>query len=376
MKKTITIFILGAFLLSMMPMALADGDRSDVRMDSDQSSGRDSTDRETRTETRTDADSGRAGLTTKTRTELRTKIRERQEEGRKEREERREQRTELREDFKEARMRYKEKAQEFRKLSEKVKECKDDNSERCITLRKETRLEAKAHLLRTADKILALLERTKERIEQSNSKIKTELVAELDAGISEVTAIKARIEALEGDATRDEIKGLNKELKQVWKDAKHSVKLSIGHTINFGVHGVLVRAEKLETRLETALEKLEANGKNTDAAEAQLEAYKQHLIKAREFARLAQAEFDRARHSDKDFDTFVKKGHDFLVQARAELTLAHDGLKMVMKEIRAIQGQALLEAETEDVETEAELELSTATDDTLATATGAASVVI
>ncbi len=344
MKKGFSIFILALLLVSIIPVVFAE-DSATVGVNVD-----------TSVDTSNDKASASGSASANSRLAVQEKIRQFKEA----RLQAQGNRQEIREDRQEVRADYKEEVQAFKELRMQLLKCKGSDTDTCAQVKLRIKAQSKEHLLKTADKILELLNRLKERVQNSKIEDKTTLIADIDAGIKKINDEKTKINALPENPTADQIKETAKELRQTWVNVRKTIKLGAEASVNFGVKGVLVRAEMLQTRLDTTLAKLKAEGKDTTQAEASVQAFKDHIAKAKDLAAQAKAKFEAARNSQEaDFDAQVKAGHDLLIQARAELKLAQQSLREAVVSIKGLTGgKEELEKETNDVETKAEVELS------------------
>lgn len=334
MGKTVSIFVLALFLVGMMPLALAqEGSsmESETRVESETRDGR----MRERVETRQKIMEERKNVI-KTRADMRQTTRA----------------------MVKARINYKEEVREFKELRVKLRECRGESTEECKDVRVKIKAQSKEHLLTTADKILELLERMKTRVENSKIENKAELLADIETSLNQVNELKVKIEALPADPQAHEVRDLAKQLRTAWKDVRHTIKVGVGATVNFGLKGVLVRAEKLEMRLDKVVTKLKAEGEDTSEAEQHIADYKTHLAEAEKLTLEAKAKFEAARTNKENFEADVKAGHELLVQARTELKEAHASLKLAVRTLKGLEnGEETLEEETATVETEAQAEV-------------------
>lgn len=322
MKKMIAVLFAALLIVSAIP-AFAQDVGVEVEAEADSGDADDSDDQSEQS----NEGEGR------TRTEVRAEFRERLEDGR----ERRERiRTEVREEVKEFRSEMRADAKAFLDLRVRVRTaCKqDDASTGCTELRAEMHAEAKERLVSSADRMIALLEEAKDRIEASglDATVKAELIARIDAHIQAIADAKADAEALSDTPTRAEIQEISRELREAWKDSRQDLRVGIGRTVNMRMAGILEKSEQLEKRFDRVIAKLQEKGIDTTSIEAQQDAYAALIAEARA-AHLSSVQL----FAQGD----VTAAHEQLTIAKAKLKEAHQLLKELVADIRAANQGAI-----------------------------------
>ena len=257
MKKIIALLVMILFVVSTMPLVFAE--------DSETNTGNTKTWKERLEQIR----------------EKRVQIREINTENREIRAQAREQRGELKGENKQLRV----------ELREELKACKNDSSQ-CQELRTQMRANVKEGLIISADEMIALMENLKEKIQVLNVSNKDELIAAVDADIAKVQEIKSKLEALPDDANASEVKALAKELRDIWKEIRKQVRIRAVRMLAIGFERVLAKAERLETRLDNVIAKLQEKGYNTTTASAKVEEFKTHIQAARDNYNEAKAKLE------------------------------------------------------------------------------------
>jgi len=238
---------------------------------------------------------------------------------------------------------------------EKYKSCQNEETEECNNIKKETKTNAKNFLTNSADRIISSLEKLKERIEMSeglSEEEAAERIAEIDAKIADLEASKGSLENLDEESTPEEIRGAANQIKNVWRNTQKSMKTNAAKVINAKIGGVIVKSEKLEERLDNAVEKLSEAGADITDAEALIEEFKAEIASAKEHYKLAMDKIEEARATEGAVDEIMKESTSHMKEAHKDLKEAHDVLRKVLKEIKQTkQGEeALEEAEEEELE--------------------------
>jgi len=360
-----SIFMLSLFLISAIPFALAEEGRVEATATGELKPLSSRT--EIRTEIKTENDE-RKGDSKERIIERRKETQDKREEFKeKRREEFRDIKKEMRQDLRlkieEKRKNFLEGKKELRlEFRDRLKSCKGDETENCKTTRGEAKVDAQANLLHAIDRILIHIDKIQERIEDSRMSMKTELLTALETDEKKILALQTNVEALGENVTAEELRTYSKELKDLWKNIHQNLRISISVGANFGVHGVLVRAEKLETRLDTVLKELKEQGEDVTTAEKTTASFKTHIEKAKNLSGQADAKFKLALKSSEEKEALVKEGHDLLKQAREELAMAHKDLKIAVKLIKQLKnGATKLAEKTATVEAEVQAELNPST---------------
>jgi len=252
--------------------------------------------------------------------------------------------------FETAKETFKEAKEALKEERSALKEAKEDGDE-AATLE-----HAKKYLLQTADALVSHLEKIKAKVQESSQisdEREAKLVAEIDAQISEITAIKAEIESA---ATKEQIKGAAKKLRIKWNGLKHLVRVYAERVVSARVEGLVNQGAVLEKKLDNILAKAEENGIDIDVS-AEVEAFSSKIALARDKYAQAQAKLEsvldlKAGNATNDqIKAAADEAKSLLKEARGALKEAHDALKEIVKKIREAMPEADL---SEDVEVEVE----------------------
>lgn len=288
----------------------------------------------------------------------------------------------LKEKFLEAKVKFMESKEVFlserANIKSKIDEIKslcesNPNSERCSQMKENfIRGDAKTYLLHALDTIENVLEKRKAKIEEiadanMTASVKAGLdlrLTEIDNELEVIAQIRSKVEAA---TTKEEIKDAARELRREWKNIKVHLELSAGHVLSNRFAFVIHRAESLEKKLDNTLLKLQSKGYDVSVVDADVQDFKAHIERAKELATEAKAKFNEAKAEENN--TELRDGHNLLVEAHDELKLAHEGLKEILSKLKATAGSEVdVELETSSNSTAGE---ETSSDETQETDAGA-----
>ncbi|MBN1645353.1 hypothetical protein JW851_04960 [Candidatus Woesearchaeota archaeon] len=246
---------------------------------------------------------------------------------------------------------YQEAKAELAKSKQKLQKCKGKDDVTCTEERKNARENSHKFLLSAADRALGLLEKTKERIQNSkmSEEEKAAAIAGLEASMEELASVRQTVEETTDAATTEEIKESAKMVRETWKKANKEIKEKATKVASEKFGGTLVKIERLQSKLERTIEQLQKQGKDTSSIEAIMEEFN---------AKIEEANQEHATVQEKLQAGQVNEATRNMVQAHKKIKEAHMLLKDVVRKIRkAQQGQEIsegLEPETEAEEAAAE----------------------
>ncbi len=225
------------------------------------------------------------------------------------------------EHFLEAQERYREALIKFEDSKKELVEC----TEACEELEDETLLHAKTYALNAADAILTHLNKLKHKISESEHLTEEQakdMTWAIDAKIKDIEDAKLKIEQA---TTKEEFLEAVKVINATWKRTKveyreHELKLK-----NARFAGVLLRAVKLEAKLQKVLERMTENGKDITQIEPLTERFNKKIEEARALHSEAIAGFNEFKDT-KDVDK-AKEAVGKLMDAQEKIKEAHDILK-------------------------------------------------
>ena len=251
---------------------------------------------------------------------------------------------------------------------EQLKECKESETEECAALRADAKKDAKEFLSNIADRVLAMLERAKDRVEKSklSDAEKTTLLDQIDVKMAEIASTKDIAESLNENSTKEEVAEVAKTLKDAWQGTKDAIKKGAGLAAADKLGGVIVKSEHLQAKLEKILSKLSDKGIDVSGASDLKTDFDQKLAEAKNLHEEAKALFKEgkvpeAAQKTRDAHAALKEAHNILKDIVSELKGTKEGkeaLDTEKGEGTAVTGTTAIAGETSE-EDEAEEENET-----------------
>ena len=250
---------------------------------------------------------------------------------------------------------------------QKITEIRDEVRVRCTTvigedrvceeLRLNIRIQSKDFLISSSDKVLNYLGKLKEKTEASENldeDVKQETLAKIEGRITEFEEERENVEDLDENSSDEEIKQAVLTIQNRWKKAQDDAKLSVGRLANAKIHGIIVKSEQLEIKLDRIMTKLEEKGYDTSSTETLVNEFKAKIEEAKENYDSARAKYDEIEGSGR-VNTIMKEANSYMRAAHQNLKEAHMILKQILSEIKATAEAGVIE-EDSDNETEEEVE--------------------
>jgi len=256
-----------------------------------------------------------------------------------------------------AREQYTEAKQSIEENRERLRECKEEATEDCKLVVKEVKKDVKDFLLGAAGRILAALEKVQSKITESSmtDDKKLEILADIEERIAAVEAAKESINALTETSTKAEIKEMTAELKDAWKGARAELKTGVGRLANEKIHGVIVKSEQLQTKLERTIAKLSEQGYDVSGVEELKASFDAKLADAKTHYDAAVAMYAQEVVPG-EVDALMKEANAEMKAAQESLKEAHEILKEIVDEIKGVQEKGIEEENETEVEEEEETE--------------------
>ncbi len=199
---------------------------------------------------------------------------------------------------------YKESRRQFIEERQKIRTLKGEKNK----ARYEKSL--KNHLEKVIDVLIAKLNRIEAWVNNRkalSSSEKQQIIADIN---KDKDWMEAKKDGLDG-ASKEEIKATAKEVREYWRNSKANIKKVIGQVLVNRVELVIEKADGAVVKIETAIDKAKANGKDVTNAEKLLVDLKTKLSSAKEEIEKAKQSF-KSISSIKDADNFFKEGKKHL----------------------------------------------------------------
>jgi tetratricopeptide (TPR) repeat protein len=252
-----------------------------------------------------------------------------------------------RQHYADVRQKYLGERQKFIQKRQEYLDCQDMTKEECKAKREELKGGTKPYLLNVADLVLGELDRIKEKVQSSEDLSEEEMsdiVADLDASITEVTDAKAVIENLDNESTKEEINAAAKIIRDAWKDTKVYLKKNTGRLVNVKLGNIIEKTETIEAKLTKVRDKLEEKGADVSVLDEKLADFSAKIDSARENYEKATEMFKEAK-TIQDVNDAVQQAHQYMQDAKEALKEARDILREVVREIKSLN-RGSLEVET------------------------------
>lgn len=253
--------------------------------------------------------------------------------------------------------RYNEAKGELVKAKEKIKNCEGKQDVTCTEERRKTRQNAQKFLQSSMERALGLLEKTRERIENSKTlteEEKTAAIADLEDRMEDIASVKETIEETTSDASAEEIKESTKMARESWQKANKEMKQRATQEASAKIGGTLVKIEKLTEKLDRTIEQLQAKGYDTTPIETMMQQFENKIQEGKDAQVIAEQKFNEGNANEATVN---------IQAAHKRIKEAHMMLKDVVRKIRkANQGEKV--SEGLEPETEAEQDAAITEQDT------------
>jgi DNA repair exonuclease SbcCD ATPase subunit len=234
----------------------------------------------------------------------------------------------LHENLEQAREHYQEKKEELQEHKVDLKEkrehllkCKEEGEDICENERHQIRKGVVDQGRQNIDFIIAAFEKMKHRLDDASdiSDVDKEtIVTMIDAKLADLESAKEQFSALGDDATSEEIKAAAQNLKDVWKEMKPTYKWAVGMVLSSKLSNTITDITDMDDRLIEKIENLESNGFDMSEARDLLTEFEDVVLEADSSVNEAQnllSTLDVDATSQEIKDT-VNKAHQLLQDAR------------------------------------------------------------
>ena len=262
-----------------------------------------------------------------------------------------------------AKARFEEAKRHFEEVKASIKDAKEDLMDASDEEKAEKANDYLGHILdaieKHLNKVLANI--------QENEYLTEAQVSELTSAINErLEKVSGLRSGLESATTRDEIKALAKDVRELLKDVKDHTKVASGKAFSHRMGGVIVQSEHLQAKLEKVLERMTENGLDTSSAESLISEFGSLIDSAKVRFEAAIAKFKEAESlTGDDRAEVIKQAQSSMREAQADLKEARAKLKEITRSVKAQGDEAedALEEETEDDDDEEEEEVEDSEDE-------------
>jgi len=369
-QKLSAILVLSLFLLSVLPVGLADEGKSGVDVEVEADLDSDTADVEVRTESKTEVETEDNDSEVKEKEEVKIKQRDGSFKTvkivKREVKEVKRDLHNARERLEDAKERYQEAKEEQHQQREKVldldkvaKRC-DSEKRDCATLKKELREGVKNHLLKSAqvvERSLEKLTKTVEKMEDLSDEDKENalsLIADLNA---ELEAQKAKINAFTSETSQEEIRAAIKDLKELNQKVHKMQRRLVGLLVNAKLHILVEKQAELHAGMQARIDALAETGADVSELTAILAKFDAKTAELEQDYLAAQQKWMEAKDAG-DFDQFNRNVREAQHEVREDLQDLKKILRDFLHEHKDIKQDS--EEETED---ESENETEEASED-------------
>lgn len=310
-KKLIAWAVMAIFLLSIVPMTLAERGRSRERNrvgieqeDDDESEVE--YESEIEAEDSDDDSLDDSGLKIKMKEKIKLK---------------RNEYLKAREEFAQLKMKVREGRSEADETRKKLRSCVDVANDDCSNAKGkyDEHISEVVHLVITK---LEELRANMQSTESADANAATSAASKIDALISE---LNSKLEAVKNAATKEEYKSALIELKASVKKAQDYIRTFLPQTFNYRLGGVLIKAEQLGARLEKLLQKAKEKGRDTTKVTPLVESFKKTVGESK--TKFGEAKKLFSQNKLEDAKTAMKEAHQLLKKAHEILKQIHAALK-------------------------------------------------
>ncbi len=196
----------------------------------------------------------------------------------------------------------------------------------------------RAYMTRTMEYMITHLETVKENAENTGGDSTDEVSETIEGYIEQLQQQQANVEFAQ---TRQEFAEAAKEVRNIWNDAQKSAKYFAGQSVNERLNNVLAKSEGLSLRLEGEINRLKAEGENTEELEEMLAEYNELIEEAK-------LNHERARETiqtrNGQNDDAVSEADQHMRQATKNIQDANGVLKDMFDELKSHRrGSAVLD---------------------------------
>ena len=248
-----------------------------------------------------------------------------------------------------AKERFQETRSAFLRIKEKLTSCKGNESGECSTIKEQIKEKAKDHLINIADKVLEHINKLKAKVQESEDLSEgqaEDMISTIEGHITAVEDAKSTIVSAE---SKEDIQEAIKTVKRRWARIGHIHKIQSGKMVNARIGGIIVKSERLRGKIENILEEMEENGKDTAEIQEIFDEFNALIGEAKDRHIQAVERFKQAKDSDPADTELIREAQGSMREAHSRLKEAKEKLRDIIKEIKQADGnRELQEAEEEE----------------------------
>ena len=226
---------------------------------------------------------------------------------------------------------------EFLGLRAQLQLCQD-SGEDCLELEGELLEKAKDNLIGIADRLIQHLEKIKSKVESDENMDSDEAQEAIDKLNDLILELEDAKDDVEAATNKEELDEAAQEIRDIWSQIQYTGFRYAERVIWGQVKGIFVRSEMLEKKLETVLDRLESKGVDTSELEDLLDQFSDYIEDARSKMGDADDKFGEAKELRAQGDKDGAK--QALEEAKSLTREAHQALKnahrVLMQIVRSI----------------------------------------
>ncbi|MEK6905926.1 MAG: hypothetical protein AABX24_05995 [Nanoarchaeota archaeon] len=367
-QKICAMLVLSLFLLSVIPMGLADEESLvEVSVEAEAEIDSDAADVEVKTESKTEVEAEENESEAEVKTEengktkeevrIRAKVKNGLLRGEIKREVKalqkaRERLEEAKEKYKEAMENLREHRQKVLDLSKVIKRCNSEKKD-CAALKADLKTGVKNHLLKSVqvvERSLEKLTKTVEKIEGLSEEEKgyaLSMIADLN---TELEAQKAKIDVFTPETSQEEIRAAIKDLKELNQKVHKMQRRLIGLLVNSKLYVLVQKHAEIRTGMQARIDALAATGADVSELEATLAEFDAKVEELKQDYETAKQKWMEAKDAE-DFDQFNHDLREAQHEVRKDLQEIKEILRKFLKEHKEIK-EGSEEASDEENENE------------------------
>ncbi|MBN1134202.1 MAG: hypothetical protein JXA38_04695 [Methanosarcinaceae archaeon] len=183
------------------------------------------------------------------------------------------------------------------------------------------------YLVSTVDYMISYLENVKEDVESSDGELAEETSELIDGYIEQLEQERENIEAAE---TRKELVDAGNSIREIWKNANKDASFRAGKAANNKINVFLAKSELISLRLQSEIQRLKDEGKDTDELEKMLVEYNNQFELATQNQEQAMLTFQNRNADEKS----IKEANNYLREAGKNIKEANRLLNDIVKELK------------------------------------------